>query len=93
MLVSVHLIFISSGMENNGGMEDTEDFFLSCHMYDVQRHDLGTVSAILLSEGLSNLSNETFLKVLLCGDGRLSTDSKSQIIKATLTCSFKMGVA
>ena len=69
----------------NDGIEDTEHFLLSCHLYDVQRHDLlGTVSEILLSEGLSNLSNEALLKVLLYGDGRLSTYSNSQIIKATL---------
>ena len=37
----------------NDGIEDTEYFLLSCHFYDAQRHDLlGTVSAILLSEGL-----------------------------------------
>ena len=69
----------------NDGIEDTEHFLLSCHLYDVQRHALlGTVSEILLSEGLSNLSNEALLKVLLYGDGRLSTYSNSQIIKATL---------
>ena len=69
----------------NDDIEDTEHFLLSCHLYDAQRHVLlGTVSKILLSEGLSNLSNEALLKVLLYGDGRLSTYSNSQIIKATL---------
>ena len=69
----------------NDGIEDAKHFLLSCHLYDVQRHDLlGTVNAILRSEGLSNLSNETMLKVLLYGDGRLLTYSNSQIIKATL---------
>ena len=54
----------------NDGIEDTEHFLLSCHLYDVQIHDLlGTISAMLLLEGLSNLSNETLLKVLLHGDG------------------------
>ena len=44
----------------NDGIEDTEHFLLFCHLYDVQRHALlGTVNAILLSEGLSNLSNES----------------------------------
>ena len=58
----------------NDGIENAEYFLLSCHLYDVHRHDLlGTLSAILLSEGLSTLSNETLLKVLLYGDGRLST--------------------
>ena len=69
----------------NNDIEDTELFLLSYHFYDVQRDDfLGTVSAILLSEGLSNLSNETLLTVLLYGDGELSTYSNLQIIKATL---------
>ena len=41
----------------NNGIEDMEHVLLSCPLYDVQRHDLlGTVSAILLSEGLSNLA-------------------------------------
>ena len=69
----------------NDGIEDTEHILLSRHLYDVQRHDvLSTVSAILLSEGLSNLFNDTLLKILLYEDGRLSTYSNSQIIKATL---------
>ena len=69
----------------NDGIEDTEHLLLFCHLYDVQRHDLlGTISTILLSEGLSNLSNETLPRVLLYGDGRLSTYSNSRIIKATL---------
>ena len=67
------------------GIEDTEHFFLSFHLYDVQRDDLlGTVSKILLSEGLSNLSSEALLKVLLYGDGKSSTYSNSQITKAAL---------
>ena len=50
----------------NGAIEDTEHFLLSCHLHDVQiRTLLGTVNAILLSEGLSNLSNESLLTVLL----------------------------
>ena len=70
----------------NDGIEDMQHFLLSCHLYDVQRHDLlGTVTAILLTKGLSNLSNEMLLRVLLYGDERLSIYSNSQFIKATLT--------
>ena len=44
------------------GIDDMEHFLLSCHLYDVQRHALlGTVNAILLSEGLSHLTNESLL--------------------------------
>ena len=47
---AIHLVCLI-----NDGIEDTEQFWMSCHLYDVQRHDLlGTVSAMLLSEGLSN---------------------------------------
>ena len=68
------------------GIEDTEHFLLFCHLYDVQKHDLlGRVNTILLTKGLSNLSNEILLKGLWYGDERLSTYSNSQIIKATLT--------
>ena len=65
----------------NGAIEDTEHFLLSCHLYDIHRHALlGTVNAMLLSVGLSDLSSELLRKVLLYGDGRLSTYSNSQII-------------
>ena len=69
----------------NDDIEDAEHFLLSCHLYDIQRHDLlSTVNAILLSEGRSNLSNKALLKFLLYGDGRKSTYSNSQITKVTL---------
>ena len=70
----------------NDGIEDVEHFLLSCHLYDVLRHDLlGTINAILLTKVLSNISNGMLLKVLLNGDERLSIYSNSQIIMATLT--------
>ena len=53
----------------NDGFEDTGHFLLSCHFYDIQRHDLlGTVDVVLLTNSLSNLSNEILLRVLLYGD-------------------------
>ena len=57
----------------NDGIEDTQQVLLSCYLYDVQRHDLlGTVNAIWLTKGLSSLSDEMLLRVLLYGDERLS---------------------
>ena len=70
----------------NNSIGDTEQLLLSCHLYDVQRHDLlRSVDAILLAKGLSSLANEMQLKVLLYADERLSIYSNSQIIMATFT--------
>ena len=50
----------------NDGVEDTKHFFLLYHTYDEDRRDvLKSVDAILRPNGLTNLSNENLLQVLL----------------------------
>ena len=39
---------------------------------------------IFICHGLSDLSNTLLLEMILCGDGKLSVDSNSGILKATL---------
>ena len=53
----------------NDGVEDTEHFLLHCHSYHLQRNSLlSHVQATLLSCGLSNLSNEDLVSIILYGD-------------------------
>ncbi len=69
----------------NDGVEDTEHFLLHCHSHHLQRNNLlNRVQAILLSNGLSNLSNEELVSIILYGDIRLPFESNKTIIKATL---------
>ena len=69
----------------NDGVEDTEHFLLHCHSYHLQRNSLlSHVKATLLSCGLSNLSNEDLVSIILYGDERLPLKSNKAIIKATL---------
>ena len=69
----------------NDGVEDTEHFLLHCHSYYLQRNSLlSHVQATLLSCGLSNLSNEDLVSIILYGDERLPLKSNKAIIKATL---------
>ena len=69
----------------NDGVEDTEHFLLHCHSYHLQRNSLlSHVQATLLSCGLSNLSNEDLVSIILYGDERLPLKSNKAIIKATL---------
>ena len=70
---------------SNDGVEDTEHFLLHCHSYDACRTDLlDSVNSTLQPYDLPNLSNALMLKLILCGDERLSVDSNSEILKATL---------
>ena len=67
------------------GVEDTEHFLLHCHSYDACRTDLlDSVNSTLQPFDLPNLSNALMLKLILYGDERLSVDSNSEILKATL---------
>lgn len=67
------------------GIEDAEHFLLLCHAYDSIRCDLlDSVNAILQPNGLSNLSLQEMLKVLLYGHERLSTDANKKILLLTL---------
>ena len=62
-----------------------DDFYLlHCHSYDACRADLDSVNSTLQPYGLPNLSNALMLKLILYGDERLSVDSNSEILKATL---------
>ena len=70
---------------SNDGVEDTEHFWLHCHSYDACRTDLlDCVNSTLQPYDLPNLSNALILKLILYGDERLSFDSNSEILKATL---------
>ena len=70
---------------SNDGVEDTEHFLLHCHSYDAYRTDLlDSVNSTLQPYDLPNLSNALMLKLILYGDERLSVDSNSEILKATL---------
>ena len=69
----------------NDGVEDTEHYFLLCHVYDVFRNDLlNSVNAILLPYGIICPSNEELLKVILYGHEQLSFDSNEKILRAAL---------
>ena len=69
----------------NDGVEDTEHFLLHCHSYHQQRNSLlSRVQSVLLSCGLSDLSNVEFVSILLYGDERLHFESNKISIKATL---------
>ena len=70
---------------SNEVVEDTEHFLLRCHSYDAYRTDfLDSVNSILQPYDLPHLSNALLLKMILYGDERLSVDSSSEILKATL---------
>ena len=69
----------------NDGIEDTEHFLLLCHAYGEDRRDLlNSVHAILRPHGLTNLSNENLLKILLHGHKNLSFYLNKKILEATL---------
>ena len=69
----------------NDGIEDTEHFLLLCHAYDTDRRDLlDNVRAILQPHGLTNLSNEALLQIILYGHEKLSLNSNTKILEATL---------
>ena len=69
----------------NDGIEDTEHFLLLCHAYDQERRDLlNSVNATLRPHGLTNLTNETLLQLLLYGHEKLSFDLNTKILEATL---------
>ena len=64
---------------------DTEHFFLLCRNYAMQRRDLlDAIYTILQPQGLSHLSNEVLLKIVLYGDERLPLISNTKILEATL---------
>ena len=70
---------------SNDGVEDTEHFLLHCHSYNAYRTDLlDSINSTLQPYDLPNLSNALMLKLILYGDERLSVDSNSEILKATL---------
>ena len=61
------------------------NFLLHCLSYDACRTDLlDSVNSTLQPYDLQNLSNALMLKLILYGDERLSVDSNSEILKATL---------
>ena len=67
------------------GIEDMEHFLLLCHAYDTDRRDLlDNVSAILQPHGLTNLSNEALLQIILYAHEKLSLNSNTKILEATL---------
>ena len=67
------------------GVKDTGHVLLHYHSYDAYRRDLlDTVNSTLQPYGLPNLSYAPFLKMILYSDERLSIDSNSEILKATL---------
>ena len=69
----------------NGGAEDMEHSLLHCHFYQLQRNSLlSSIQSVLLSCGLSNLSNVDLVSILVYGDERLNFESNKIIIKATL---------
>ena len=69
----------------NDGVEDTEHFLLLCRNYAMQRRDLlDAINTILQPQGLSHLSNEVLLKIVLYGDERLTLLSNTKILEATL---------
>ena len=69
----------------NDGVEDAEHLLLHCHSYHQQRNSLiSRVRSVLLSCGLSNLSNVELFSMLLYGDERLNFESNNIIIKAAL---------
>ena len=69
----------------NDGVEDTEHFLLLCRNYAMQRRDLlDAINTILQPQGLSHLSNEVLLKIVLYGDERLTLISNTKILEATL---------
>ena len=69
----------------NDGFEDKEHFLLHCHSHDLQRNDLiDRVQATLFSCGLSSLSVQELVSVILHGDKKLIFESSKTIIKATL---------
>ena len=69
----------------NDGIEDTLHFLLLCHSYHVQRQGpLDAINSILVPQGLSNLSDEALLKILLYGDERLPLVSNTMILMATI---------
>ena len=66
------------------GVEDTEHYFLLCHIFNANRLDLlSSVNVISLSHGLIHLSNEELLKIILCGHEQLSFDSTLEYIQAS----------
>ena len=68
----------------NDSNEDTEHFLLLFHTYDEGRPDrLDSIDAILQPHGLTNLSNENLLQILLCGHENLSYDLNTKILEAT----------
>ena len=69
----------------NNGVEDTEHFLLHCHCYEVPRSDLlNSVSAILLPNGFSSLSNEVLLKYMLYSDESFTFETNRKPLEATL---------
>ena len=69
----------------NDGIEDTEHFLLLCHNYDVQRQDLlDAINSISEPQGLSNLSNEALLKILLYCNERLPLMLNTMVLEATI---------
>ena len=69
------------------GIEDTEHFLLLCRAYDIHRRDLlDSVNAILRPHGLSNPSNKELSQILLYGHEKLTFNSNTNILEATLKC-------
>ena len=69
----------------NYGVEDSEHQFLLCYMCDDIRHDLlNDVNAILLPNGMANLSNDEFVNIHLYDHENLPFELTIEIFKATL---------
>ena len=69
----------------NDGIEDNEHFLLLFHAYDEDIRDLlNSVDTILRRHGLTNLSTENLLRILLYGHKKLSFFLNTKILEATL---------
>ena len=68
-------------MPLSNGVEKMEHCLLYCHSHDAYRRDRpDSINSKLQSHGLPNA---LLLKLIMCGDKRLSDDSNIEILKAT----------
>ena len=68
------------------GIEDTEHFLLLCPFFDAQHRDLfaGIVELIRPFRQITDLSNDSFTQLLLCGDQDLSNKLNIDLLELTL---------
>ena len=69
----------------NDVAEDTEHFFLQCHAYNDQRHNLlGTINEIFQLHDILHLPISTLVEMMLYGDKRFSHNQNKQVLESTL---------